>query len=82
MSKSLSLNLSVLITPEPMLPICPFALPARDAVLVAVSPYLMSQIINRAAFRSSLVPVVKRRVVKSCEEKACFLRQNWLLGKG
>lgn len=66
MSKSLSLNSSVPITPGSMLPICPFSLPARDAVLVAASPYLMSQIINRAAFRSSPVSIaVERKLVSS-----------------
>lgn len=64
MSKSLSLNSSVLITPGSILAICPFSLPDRDTVLVAASPYLMSQITNRAAFRSSSY---------ICGEKACFL---------
>lgn len=66
MSKSLSLNSSVLITPGSTLPICPFSLPARHAVLVAASPHLMSQIINRAAFRSSPVPIaVESKLVSS-----------------
>lgn len=42
MSKNLSLSSSVLTTPGSMLPISSPSPPARDAVLVAVSPHLMS----------------------------------------
>lgn len=66
MSKNLSLSSSVLTTPGSMLPICPPSPLAGDAVLVAASPHLMSQDVNRAAFRSSPVPIaVERKLVSS-----------------
>lgn len=74
MSKNLSLNSSVLTTSVSILPVCPPSLPAGDAVPLAVSPHLMSRDVNRAAFRSSPVPVAV--------ERKLFLSHGWLLGKG